>query len=279
MARSIDPRLLYRMRFIHPEKTLADMSGFTPAVAARLFSLSRRRYRKAISWFEQGLETALAGFLADRELSEAVDRLPFTPGCTVVGLGDSITDDYQSWFEILRRTWDYRYGGGTVNFVNAGISGDTTTEIVARMLGVVTARPSWVICMAGTNDARRHGRGEAEVLVSLDETRRNYASIERTIREVCGAESLWITLPPVVESAIGAHWFLGPMALSWKNEDLALRSSLLASLGFRVVDVRSNFGNPVDPQLLLPDGLHPSLAGQLGIARSVIEALSVRHIE
>lgn len=274
MAYTIDPELRYRMRFIHPEKIHADLPGATPKSVARLFSLSTRHYRQVLAWFEQGLDQAVDRLLTDDELVDALDHLPFGPGTTVVAMGDSITDDYQSWFELLIRLWERRHRDSRVRFLNLGISGDTTTEMVARSLGVVEAHPDWVICLAGTNDARRHGPDAAGTLVSLDETRRNYGVLERCFREVCGATSIWITPPPVIEAQIIAHWFLGAFELSWTNEDLAARAGLLAGLGFQVAAVRDAFGLPADPELLLEDGLHPSLAGQELILRGVVRAIS-----
>jgi lysophospholipase L1-like esterase len=41
-----------------------------------------------------------------------------------------------------------------------------------------------------------------------------------------------------------------------------------------VVDLQDAFGTPPPPELLLPDGLHPSLAGQKTIVRALVETLS-----
>jgi lysophospholipase L1-like esterase len=40
------------------------------------------------------------------------------------------------------------------------------------------------------------------------------------------------------------------------------------------VDLQAVFGLPPAPSLLLPDGLHPSLAGQKKIVRAVVETLA-----
>ena len=40
------------------------------------------------------------------------------------------------------------------------------------------------------------------------------------------------------------------------------------------VNLQDVFGLPPDPELLLPDGLHPSLAGQTAIVRAAVETLT-----
>jgi lysophospholipase L1-like esterase len=40
-----------------------------------------------------------------------------------------------------------------------------------------------------------------------------------------------------------------------------------------LVDLWETFGDPPKPELLLPDGLHPSLAGQGAIATAFVEQL------
>jgi len=41
-----------------------------------------------------------------------------------------------------------------------------------------------------------------------------------------------------------------------------------------VVGVQAIFGVPANPDLLLSDGLHPSLAGQKAIVRALVERLT-----
>jgi len=40
-----------------------------------------------------------------------------------------------------------------------------------------------------------------------------------------------------------------------------------------LVDLWEAFGDPAEPHFLLPDGLHPSLAGQKAIAAALVERL------
>jgi len=48
---------------------------------------------------------------------------------------------------------------------------------------------------------------------------------------------------------------------------------LMRTLPDPVVDLQAIFGTPANPDYLLPDGLHPSLAGQKAIVTALIERL------
>ena len=71
---------------------------------------------------------------------------------TIVGLGDSITDDYQSWLEILRHLLAERRPGDEIKVVNAGISGDTASGLLGRVLEMLEGDPAWILVLIGTND-------------------------------------------------------------------------------------------------------------------------------
>ena len=104
-----------------------------------------------------GRARAARSLADDPELLTAIDRLAAAPGRAVVGLGDSITDDSNGWFEILRGVVALRRPEAGLLFVNAGVSGETTAEMLARMPAVAAADPAWIICLAGVNNGRRFG--------------------------------------------------------------------------------------------------------------------------
>jgi lysophospholipase L1-like esterase len=269
--------LEYVIQFQHPEKMLAGLPTqpeITDAMIAPFFGVDADVYGQIRAGFAVRAREAALELLENFDFRERVDRLPFEAGTTVVGLGDSITDDLHSWFEILRNLVDERRPRDEIRFVNAGISGDTTSQIISRFLGVVQQRPAWIISMMGTNDVRRHGEDATKILVSHDETEANLNMLRNFAEEQTEAYRLWLTPTLVIEDRIAHSPFLAPQQLMWRNEDLEEVAGIVRGIDDPVVDLQDVMRNPVDPELLLPDGLHPSLEGQQTMAAALIERLA-----
>ncbi len=261
----------YYIQFQHPEKT---WPGLGESALAPLFDVDLPTYQKIRSIFAETTRQAALDLLDDPAFPAQVDRLPFEAGATVVGLGDSITDDLQSWLEILREVLALRRSHDQIKVSNAGISGYTTAQVVSRFLDVVQQEPDWIICMVGTNDARRHGLSPTKTLVSLEETAKNLEMLRNFGATQTKARWVWMTPSPVIEAQIASDWFLSPFQMMWRNEDLRAIAQVIRQLSDPVVDLQSAFGMDAYPNLLLADGLHPSLAGQKRIVTALVERLS-----
>lgn len=261
----------YYIQFQHPEKT---WPGLGDSALAPLFEVDLPTYQKIRSIFAQTTRQAAMDLLDDPAFAVKVDRLPFETGATVVGLGDSITDDLQSWLEILRQVLALRRPHDQIKVVNAGFSGDTTSQVISRFLDVIQKEPDWIICMIGTNDARLHGLSPTKTLVSIEETARNLEMLRNFGRMQTKARWVWMTPSPVIEAQIASDWFLSPFQMMWRNDDLRAIAQLIRQMLDPVVDLQEAFGTVANPELLLPDGLHPSLAGQKRIISALIEELS-----
>jgi lysophospholipase L1-like esterase len=84
-----------------------------------------------------------------------------------------------------------------------------------------------------------------------------------------------MTPPTVIEKRIGAHWFLGPLQLAWRNRDITAIAAAMRRQRGDVVDIHRLFGNPPrHPDWLLDDGLHPSLEGQKAIVSALVDHLA-----
>lgn len=268
-------RLAYLIQFQHPEKILARLPGVNDAVCAASFGIDLETYQDIKAQLAANARGAAEELLADESFAALVDRLPFQAASSLVGLGDSITDDDQSWLEILRHLLDLRRPQDDIFVVNAGISGDTTAQMISRFLAVVQLQPAWVICMAGTNDARLHGQQPTKTLVSIAETAQNLAMLRSfAATQAAQAHWVWMTPAPVIEEQIAVDWFLAPMQVMWRNSDLAAIAEIVRRQGDPYVDLQAAFGWPARPELLLSDGLHPSLEGQKTIVRALVERLA-----
>jgi acyl-CoA thioesterase I len=264
-------QLSYFIQFQHPEKT---WPGLRDSALAPLFEVDLPTYQQIKSTFAEHARQAAVDLLRDPTFAAQVDRLPFEAGAKVVGLGDSITDDLQSWLEILGYVLDLRRPHDQIKVSNAGISGDTTAQVVSRFLDIVQQEPDWILCMIGTNDARWHGLSPTKTLVSLEETAKNLQMLRNFGVRQTKARWVWMTPTPVIETQIASDWFLSPFQMMWRNQDLRAIAQLIRQLPDPVVDLQAALGFGADPGLLLPDGLHPSLAGQKRIVSALIEQLS-----
>lgn len=268
-------QLTYAIQFYHPEKMLSQLPGVqNEATLAALLGIEVDLYRQIRDRFALNARETAQTLLADAEFCHWVDRLPFAPGAVVVGLGDSITDDRQSWLEILRHLLDLRRPDDGIEVVNAGISGDTTTHIISRFFEVAQRQPDWILCLVGTNDVRRHGFPPNQVLVGLAETARNLQHLRDLATRQTRSRWVWMTPATAIEAQIEADWALGPIQERWLNADLVAVANLVRQQPDPVIDLQAIFGMPPRPELLLSDGLHPSLAGHREIATALVETLA-----
>ncbi len=264
------------MRYHHPEKTLAMLPTrpeVTDEMIAPFFRLDVGRYKEIKASFAERARRCARELLEDVRFAGLVDRLPFEPETTVVGLGDSITDDLLSWFEILRHLLAESRPESGVRLVNAGISGDTTSKALSRILHVLEEDPAWILTLIGTNDVLFVREPPTKAQVSLEETEKNLRALRDLIEAQSGARLAWITPPPGIEDRQDISPIGQPV---WCNADLAEAAKLVREVAGEdpLVDLWAAFGNPAKLELLLPDGLHPSLAGQKAIAVALVERLA-----
>lgn len=177
------------------------------------------------------------------------------PGPTVVFLGDSLTaglglaeeEAYPALVaaELARR-------GLAVRVVNAGVSGDTSAGGLARLDWLLGQSPAVLVVGLGANDGLRG--------LSLERTEENLRQIVTRARGA-GARVLLLgmKLPPNY----------GP---EYTERFEALFPRLAEELGVPLVAFLLE-GVAAEPELNLPDGIHPNAAGQRLLAGNVLPAL------
>jgi acyl-CoA thioesterase-1 len=264
----------YLIQFIHPDKLVPWSTTVNDRVLSMIYGLDLSDYRAVRKRFSDQARTTAQKLLENADFADRLNRLPFAPKSVVVGLGDSITDDHQSWLEILRELLSLRRRQDAIQVVNAGISGDTTSQLIARFESVIMRKPDWIICMAGSSDARLQGRKPTKTLVSLEETGKNLRMLRHYARTQTRARWIWMTPGTVIEEKIARHWLLGAGKMRWRNRDLAAIARVIRRQPDPVVDLQRVFGRPAKPALLMDDGIHPSLAGQKAILKALIERLT-----
>lgn len=268
----------HALRYVHPEKLYSYFGLPVPdnasGVAARAFGVSALLYLPARQQVERQARAAARQMLEDEDVAAQVDRLPFQPGDLVLAVGDSITDDLLSWFHLIQNLVTMRRRKDQIRFQNCAFSGDTTAHLLSRFLPIIQARPQWIFCLAGTNDARRHGEPALKTDVSLDETVRNLHAMQHYALSQAKPRWVWITPNPILEELAARDEYFKASGITWQSCDLDAVAEAVRRHFEPVIDLYPVFGYPPAASLLEDDGLHPSPAGQVKIARAVLEFLS-----
>jgi acyl-CoA thioesterase-1 len=174
----------------------------------------------------------------------------------IAAFGDSLSagfglDPGQSFPDDLQRDLDgagYKY-----RVVNLGVSGDTTTDGVERLPSVLAVRPAIVILEFGGNDGLRG------LPVPSAE-----ANLEEMIRALQAAGAKVLLAGMTLPRNYGPEYIhsFEQMYVSLANEyKLARIPFLLAGVG----------GNP---NLMQPDGIHPTAQGAEIVANTVMRYLT-----
>src|SRR5258708_34460806 len=87
----------YIARFIHPEKTYPALDE---AMIAVVLAIPLETYRQIKEDIVIAVRRTADELLNESGFASRVHRCPFVLGSIVVGLADSITDDWESWLEL-----------------------------------------------------------------------------------------------------------------------------------------------------------------------------------
>jgi acyl-CoA thioesterase-1 len=170
----------------------------------------------------------------------------------IVAFGDSLTAGVsgKSYPESLQTLLDengYKY-----RVENQGVSGDTTTDGLARIDNVIADHPALVLLEFGGNDGLRG--------VPVDSTR---ANLEQMIQHIQAAKIplvlLGITLPPNYGTD-----YVKPFTAIFPELAAKYKIKLMP---FLLIHVYQNHA------LMQPDGIHPNQEGNVIVARDVFHLI------
>ncbi len=264
------PQAAAQLQYVHLEKLYGYLPGLAESLPA-IFGVSPGEYAAIRGWFDALTRSAAEQLLADREFADRVSRLPFQRGARILAVGDSITDDLQSWAEILRHVLAMARPDDDLTVVNVGLSAHTTAMILRRWPSLLHPAPDWIICGLGGNDVTRIAGGKPQV--TLTESTGNLRELRRIAAERTEARWAWLTPVPVDEERAAANPGFQYGASTWRNTDIAALAEAIRAFDDPVVDLVDVFCIPAHPELQGPDGVHPSLTGQQRIVTALVETL------
>jgi acyl-CoA thioesterase-1 len=170
----------------------------------------------------------------------------------VAFLGDSLTSGWrlsedEAWPAHVGRTLAARHR--PIRVLNAGVSGDTVAQGLARLPGVLARHPDVLVVALGVNDGLRG--------LPLEDVE---AALRQILEEGRAAGSrlllVGVRLPDPDGDSHRARRFVQIFARLAAEQKVALVPDLLAGVAGR-------------SELLFRDGLHPNAAGHLRLAENV----------
>jgi lysophospholipase L1-like esterase len=185
-----------------------------------------------------------------------------------LALGDSFTqgvgakdEETGAFPALLAEHW--RADGCDVDLRNAGISGDTSSQILAKQVPQIeTFHPTVVTFQAGANDIARG--------VPLDEYRRSVKSVLDSAT-ASGARVIVLGQNDWFRTPTGRN--LGDDLASKRDAyDDALRDETSAH-GGRFVDLRPLYAQQADKGQWVADGIHPTLEAYAAWADGLADAV------
>jgi acyl-CoA thioesterase-1 len=193
-------------------------------------------------------------------LSSACGR-PTAPEAPLVAfLGDSLTSGWklgeaEAYPAVLERALAARHHH--IRVLNAGVSGDTVAQGLARLPGVLRWKPDVLVVALGTNDGLRGLPLPAAEAGLREIVRRGQAAGARVLL-------VGVRLPPRRAPALGP----GPSGDDYARRFAEIYPRLAAER--RVALVPSLLeGVEGRPELNLPGGLHPTAEGHERLAENV----------
>ncbi|HLR76634.1 MAG TPA: GDSL-type esterase/lipase family protein, partial [Balneolaceae bacterium] len=194
----------YLLQFLNLEKRFPLLPGIEnkEAVAA-LMGLDEAELTKLRNRLDKNAREAAIELLEDEEVNNWLDDLPFEGDETIVALGDSMTDDRQGWFSVFSDLLEIYIPRANFNFINSGVSYDTTTDALKRVnRDVLAHKPDWVFIALGTFDMQRLDFAAERTLISLADYWENTKTMEAVLTDTVDNPLVWISPPPVISEML-----------------------------------------------------------------------------
>lgn len=265
----------FMLPFFHLNKRAALFPGRNSLAAeAALFGLTVDELETIRKNYDENARQAALEVLKDDAITELLDKLPMDGEETIVAFGDSITEDDQGWFSILRHVLEISTENPDFTFINAGVAYNTTAEALRRLdRDVLLHEPDWVIIALGTFDAQRLNIAPGRTLLPLSETWENIDAIQEALESRVENPLLWLTPAPVISEMLTENLLYD---FTIEEKDLASVRELIAGKRGAIIDARGQRMGEGSPQAwnYLADGLHHSLSGHIETVKAIIKKLA-----
>ena len=265
----------FTIPFFHLEKRFPLLPGKADKKAeALLLGISEEELKSYRENITQNAKQAALELLKEDEIIDCLDSLPLDGSETIAVLGDSITEDGQGWFEILKQVLELSVEKADFTFINAAIGEETSSEALKRLdRDVLINEPDWVFVALGTYDAQRLNIVPDRTITPLSVIWENLESIQNIVGEYVSNPVIWITPTPVILELLSEN----PLyQYTIQEEDLQQVRQLVAGKDGVIIDSLGSRMGKEGPEAwnYVADGLHHSLTGHMNTVRLVLKKLS-----
>ena len=256
-------QLHYMVQYFHPEKRYGFLRGGNDSSAhAALLGIRETLYHELRNKFFNNAQQVAERLSNQTDFYNKIANIQVRKNGKIVVVGDSLTDDLQSWFEIMKRSFAIVRPEDNIEFVNLAVSGSTTSDLLSSIVTATSIQADLYFSLIGVNDARIHGGDENKTANSIGETAANIKSLYSYTRGKTTAPWIWIAPPNIIEERTSIHELFKPIQASWRNKDVNAIADLVASTPEYTIDLRSKFIANNSPDYYDQDGLHWSIHGQ-----------------
>lgn len=200
----------------------------------------------------------------------------------IVFAGDSVTDHYstnpigegpdglgQGYVQMVENSMSTWYPEMPIRIINAGISGNTSRDLLSRFQrDVISLKPDWISICIGINDvwSQFRFRSMFEMHVYPDEYEKNLEQMITATKE--NVKGIFIMTPYYIEPSSGDSM------RARMDEYANICRQLAKKHGCILVDLQQAFDQQLrftHSSYLALDGVHPSQVGCAVIARAFLD--------
>lgn len=248
------------------QKLILDVSSHDSKRLAEIFGATQTEVQQLISELDKTLKQQAEKLRQECDIPELKKRQ------TIVFVGDSITSDRTSYFNILKKVYEE---DDRLIFVDAAISGDKSDDAVMKFyLRTLKYKPDIVHILLGTNDLRHNNDEVAKSTISLEEYKKNISYMMSILK----TQNIKIVISQISPVLIGG------IKKRFPEDNWTYDSEEICKLNKIIEEIAYEYGASLNAMekiyccyspetLLLQDGLHLNDKGQYLLAKHVLSSL------
>ncbi len=257
---------LYNNIKFNMQKLILDVPEEDAGWLSRIFNAEEESVRKLLAAFESTVS------LQAEEIRKSGNIPKVQGNKKIVFIGDSITSDRESYFNIIKKIYENETG---LIWIDAAISGDKSDDAKMKFYErAMNFDPDIAHILIGTNDMRENADEDGESCLGLEEYRKNLVYMVKRLQKN-NVHTILSTISPVLVEGIGKRFPNDNWNYQKANIDAvnSIIEEVAETFGAKCNDMRGVYDRYQAKEILLNDGLHLNALGQKLLAENVLWAL------